>query len=71
MANRLKETLKKNLQPYLFALKEGKKIRNDFLDYSLLLIHVQNNEIIKSPDHYNLIPSEPASLPRAISQKLS
>lgn len=59
MAQQLKETLKKNLQPYLFALKEGKKIRNDYLDYSLLLIHVQNNEIIKSPSHYGLLSIPP------------
>lgn len=47
----------KKIQPYLFALKEGKKIQKDLLDYSLLMIHVQNHEIMKSPLHYDpLIP---------------
>lgn len=55
MASQLKENLKRNLNPYIFALKEGKKIRNNFLDYSLLLIHVQNVEIIRSPLHYEPI----------------
>lgn len=62
MKNNLKETLKKNLHPYLFALKEGKKIRKDFLDYSLLMIHIQNTEIFKSPTPYDysmLLEKEP------------
>jgi hypothetical protein len=52
MANKLNEQLKNHLHPYLFALKEGKKIQQDFLDYSLMLIQVHNGEVMHSPRHY-------------------
>jgi len=35
--------------PYLFVLKEGKKIVDDPLDYSLMILFIHSNEIIKSP----------------------
>jgi hypothetical protein len=35
--------------PYLFALKEGQLIKEDMLDYSLLLLQRSCNEVIKSP----------------------
>lgn len=35
--------------PYLFALKEGQKISNDFFDYSLLLMQRSCAEIVKAP----------------------
>ncbi|MBA3816687.1 MAG: hypothetical protein H0X29_09275 [Parachlamydiaceae bacterium] len=44
-----KQTLKTILHPYLFVLKEGKKIKNDLLDYSLLMLLVNSSETIKSP----------------------
>lgn len=37
------------LYPYVFILKEGKEIQEDFLDYSLLLLHVGRMEILSSP----------------------
>lgn len=52
MMNKLKTPLKSSLCPYLFALKEGKKINHDYLDYSLMLIQVHNSEIIRAPSYY-------------------
>lgn len=52
MANKLSDQIKNQLHPYLFALKEGKSINKNFLDYSLMLIQVHNPEIIRSPKSY-------------------
>ncbi len=52
MSNKLNEQLKHHLHPFAFALKEGKKINQNFLDYSLMLIQVHNNEVMRSPAHY-------------------
>jgi hypothetical protein len=41
--------LKLVCHPYLFALKEGRKIKEDLLDFSLLLLQRNCTEIIKSP----------------------
>lgn len=49
MVSRSNEILLKNLHPYLFVLKEGKSIKEDFLDYSLLMLQVTNHEVIASP----------------------
>lgn len=35
--------------PYLFALKEGQQIRHDMMDFSLLLLHRNCTEVIRSP----------------------
>jgi hypothetical protein len=49
----MKETPSKNfnhlLHPYLFVLKEGKEIQQNFLDYSLLLLQVEPRDVIPSP----------------------
>jgi hypothetical protein len=37
------------LHPYMFALREGKSIKEDLLDYSLLILQVSSPQIIKSP----------------------
>ncbi|MFI0434722.1 MAG: hypothetical protein ACH350_03205 [Parachlamydiaceae bacterium] len=37
------------LRPYLFVLKEGKEINEDFLDYSLLLFKVGFADVLPSP----------------------
>ncbi len=39
------------LHPYVFILKEGKEIQQDFLDYSLLLLQVGQADILPSPDN--------------------
>ena len=36
-------------RPYVFILKEGKKINQDFLDYSLLLVNTQGAKPLHSP----------------------
>ena len=50
MAPRMHESLKQILHPYVFVLKEGTKIKQDYLDYSLLMLQVTNPEIIQSPE---------------------
>ena len=37
------------LHPYMFVLKEGKKINEDLLDYSLLLLQISETDILRSP----------------------
>ncbi len=62
--NTMNDHLKKQFQPYLFALKEGKEIQKDFMDYSLMLIQVHNSEVMRSPVYYQKINLEN---PRQIS----
>lgn len=49
----MKETQSKQfdqfLHPYIFILKEGKEIHQDFLDYSLLLLQVSLADVLPSP----------------------
>ena len=41
--------LKSILHPYIFVLKEGGKIKKDFLDYSLMMLYLHSTETIRSP----------------------
>lgn len=41
--------LKSLLHPYVFVLKEGRKIKKDFLDYSLMMLFTHSRETITSP----------------------
>ena len=43
------------LHPYIFVLKEGKEIHQDFLDYSLLLLQVGHADILPSPNNSKTI----------------
>lgn len=46
------------LHPYVFVLKEGQEIQQNFLDYSLLLLHVGQADILPSPHHpKNFLPA--------------
>ena len=38
------------LHPYIFVLKEGKEIKDNFLDYSLLLLQVGPIDVLHSPN---------------------
>lgn len=49
MGSRTNKDLKLILHPYVFVLKEGHKINEDFLDYSLLILQVGRPETLKSP----------------------
>lgn len=49
MTSRLQRDLKQILHPYLFVLKEGKAMANDLLDYSLMMLHVNCREVIRTP----------------------
>lgn len=54
-------------QPYLFVLREGKAIKSDFLDYSLILMKMSDADALLSPD----APLQPPYLPigQVIPQK--
>jgi hypothetical protein len=41
------------LHPYVFVLKEGTEIQQNFLDYSLLLLQVGQADVLPSPNHSN------------------
>jgi len=43
------EHLKQMLHPYVFVLKEGSKIYENYLDYSLLMLQITSPEILPSP----------------------
>lgn len=45
------------LHPYVFVLKEGKEINQNFLDYSLLLLQVGIPDVLPSPNSNPLLPS--------------
>ena len=40
------------IHPFVFVLKEGHQINQDFLDYSLLLLQVGQADVLHSPRHY-------------------
>lgn len=60
MAAKHYDALKQILHPYVFVLKEGSLIKDDFLDYSLLMLQVTCPEILPSPDRR---PQDFRSLP--------
>jgi hypothetical protein len=49
MAKKYNKDFEKLFKPYLFVLKEGKAIKSNPLDYSLLILQVSRPQIIKSP----------------------
>ena len=49
MSSSYSNDLKPMLHPYAFVLKEGKEIKEDLLDYSLVMIHINCREVIKKP----------------------
>ena len=49
MTSRHANPLKSILHPYIFVLKEGGGIKNDFLDYSLMMLFIHSRETIPSP----------------------
>ncbi len=48
MTNQKSKGITHLLYPYMFMLKEGPEFKEDFLDYSLLILHTKS-EIIPSP----------------------
>lgn len=56
-----KDTKKENNvpSPYLFILREGKKIDCDFLDYSLVLLKMSGAEILPTPNKLKAAPYIP------------
>lgn len=44
--------------PYVFVLKEGQKIKKDFLDYSLMILYTHSWETIQSPENHIPEPTE-------------
>ena len=49
MTSRRTNPLKSLLHPYIFVLKEGREIKDDFLDYSLMMLFIHSTETIRSP----------------------
>ncbi len=49
MSSKINQQLKLILYPYLFVLKEGMQIRNDYLAYSLMLLQINSREVLSSP----------------------
>lgn len=49
MGFRPSKEIKLLMHPYVFVLKEGGQITNDYLDYSLLMLQVTCPEKLKSP----------------------
>lgn len=64
--------LKSILHPYIFVLKEGGKIKNDFLDYSLMMLFIHSSETIYSPlDDHLLLDSPLEKEKKQLRRKLS
>lgn len=57
------------LHPYLFVLKEGGDIESNFLDYSLLMLHVSAPEVIHSPGSTKVMNFLPKAL--MLSEQMS
>lgn len=55
MRSRQANPLKAIFHPYIFVLKEGKEIKKDFLDYSLMMLFVHSKETIKSPNRDEIL----------------
>lgn len=49
MRSRTNIQLRTILHPYIFVLKEGKEINDNFFDYSLMMMLINSNETIRSP----------------------
>lgn len=58
----MKKELKLILHPFVFVLKEGKEIKQDYLDYSLMMLQVGRPEILKSPVHHPVIKAPKSRL---------
>lgn len=50
--------LKGILHPYVFFLKEGREIKEDFLDYSLMMLFINTSETIRSPEIEDVKPAK-------------
>ncbi|MDP1835846.1 MAG: hypothetical protein Q8K75_07960 [Chlamydiales bacterium] len=74
MPSKTQKELKQMLQPFVFVLKEGSEIKEDLLDYALMMLHVHCLEVIKKPKKTArkiTLPSKAASnvLPRPAAEK--
>lgn len=49
MSSYFPKDFKQLLHPYAFILKEGLEIQEDLLDYSLVMLHINCREVIKTP----------------------
>ncbi len=47
--SKMHRDLKQIIHPYMFVLKEGKGIGQNPLDYSLMMLHVNCLEVLKTP----------------------
>lgn len=49
MSYKLHKDLGQIVHPYMFVLKEGPDFKADYLDYSLMMLHVNCLEVFPSP----------------------
>lgn len=52
------------LHPYIFVLKEGKEIGDNFFDYSLMMMMINSKETIRSPANLGQLTQEKSRLKR-------
>lgn len=69
MTSRHATPLKSILHPYIFVLKEGGEIKNDFLDYSLMMLFVHSRETIHSPNPDNFLKDKVQRKPNTTNAK--
>lgn len=59
MAFRPSKELKLMFNPYVFILKEGREITDDYLDYSLMMLQVTCPETLRSPTKSEITAKKP------------
>lgn len=70
MPTQSNKNLKALLHPYIFVLKEGGGIKDNFLDYSLMMLLVTSPETIKSPKKSSKAPKAKAKFKLDLTQGL-
>ena len=55
--------LRTMLHPYIFVLKEGKGINDNFFDYSLMMMLINSKEMLPSPPGFKPKPKRKPKLP--------
>lgn len=70
MSQKMNKALKQILHPYMFVLKEGVEFREDCLDYSLMMLHVNCLEILASPNS-NTLPVAEMAMPLSAASETS
>jgi hypothetical protein len=63
-----RKNLKEIFHPYVFVLKEGERIKDNYLDYSLMILQLTAPETIRSPlKRVHAIPSQSLPSPTSLA----